>query len=319
MRVRAVSVQVIDYLKVLTFGKFWCKLISTTCWHSFLEVKIAFRSSFYFICNQWQKYHFLSQVSSAFSMPSCIECGFYMEHIIDLDTRTVIRCPQCDHSSDIYYECDVVQKWVDVALLRRRAWAHILFNDRDLFLKSIYVALFCCFLDAFVVYSNTVLRSQLASSSNEVALQSLQLVRIIKGPHFSSMNYASALPSLFFFSVEEYFLISVAACWMGSIMRRHFSNPLRSCVLVVSLATASKLCLMIFLTFMTPSSLLPIVDLVFFLWLTQGFRILLRDQSLVLAFACVFVCALTRFSLRFASGWAPQIFWNWMDIKFVSR
>lgn len=251
-------------------------------------------------------------------MPACIECGFYVEHILDLDTRTVIRCPHCDRSSDIYYECDVVQKWVDVALLRRRAWAHILFNDRELFLKSIYVALFCCFLEAFVVYSNTVLRSQVVSSSNEDALQSLQLVHIIKGPYFSLMNYTSALPSLLFFSVEEYFLISVAAGWMGSIMRRHFSNPLQSWVFVVSLATSSKLCLMIFLTFMTPSSLLPIVDLIFFLWLTQGFRILLRDQSLVLAFVCVFVCALSRFSLRFASGWAPQLFWNWVDTKIAS-
>lgn len=240
-------------------------------------------------------------------MPECIECGFIMDHVVEVDARSVVRCPQCDRASDIYYECDVIQKWIDVALLRRRAWAHILYNEPALFLQSIYIALFCCLLEAFVAQSSHVINTQSVSSVDPVIpLHYVQVVRIIKGPYFSSMHYTSTIPSLLFFSVEEYILISVAAAWMGTLLRRHSSHPLRRWLFVVGLANSSKVCYLIFLTFLTPSTLLPIVDVIFFVWLAQGFRTLLRDQPQVMALSCVFVCAFTRFLLRFASGWAPQ-------------
>lgn len=233
-----------------------------------------------------------------------------MDKIVDKDARTVARCPYCDRTSDIYYECDVVQKWIDVALLRRRAWAHILFNE-DLFLTSIYVSLFCSFLEAFVAHSNAVLREQTVSSSSDSpltppSLNSVQLVRIIKGPYFSFMNYTRSIPLRTFFAVEEYIFMSVGASCMGNIVRPHSSYSFRRWLYVVSVANLSKLCYMIFITFMTPSSLLPIVDLIFFFWLAQGFRTLLRDQPQVMTFMCVFMCAFARFLLRLTTGWAPQ-------------
>eukprot|EP00796_Vickermania_ingenoplastis_P001062 gene1062-632_t len=188
-------------------------------------------------------------------MPQCIECGHFMEEAIHPETRTVNRCPNCDKVCDTYYEFDEVQKWIDVALLRRRAWAHILFNERSIFLKSIYVEL-------------------------PLRVSSLHLVRIIKGPYFHMMNYTATLPRLIFYAIQEFVLLSVAAAWMGNILRSRSGNPLRRWIFAVSLAVSSKFSYCIFLTWVTPTHLLPIVDGIFFLWLTRAFRILLSISTL---------------------------------------
>eukprot|EP00796_Vickermania_ingenoplastis_P009234 gene9234-6487_t len=216
-------------------------------------------------------------------MPQCIECGHFMEEAIHPETRTVNRCPNCDKVCDTYYEFDEVQKWIDVALLRRRAWAHILFNERSIFLKSIYVVLLCCCIEAFVVRSNAVLSSVTAASDAGTAasgLSSLHLVRIIKGPYFHMMNYTATLPRLIMYAIQEFVLLSVAAAWMGNILRSRSGNPLRRWIFAVSLAVSSKFSYCIFLTWVTPTHLLPIVDGIFFLWLTRAFRILLSISTL---------------------------------------
>lgn len=220
--------------------------------------------------------------------------------------HTVNRCPHCNRVSDTYYEFDAFQKWIDVALLRRRAWAHILFNEREIFQLSICTALFCCLVEAFVVRSTSVLLSHAPLHHQDESLLSLQLVRLIKGPYYSSMNYMTTLPRLTFYAIQEYVLIAVAAAWMGSRVRSS-KNSLRRWVFVVSLATTSKLSYLFFLTWVAPSSLLPIVDVVFLLWLARGFRTLLYHQSWMLSVLFVSVCVLGRWVLRYASLWAPQI------------
>lgn len=244
-------------------------------------------------------------------MPQCIECGFFIDQVINPETRTVNRCSHCDRICDTYYEFDEVQKWVDVALLRRRAWTHILFNEQKVFAMAVYVTILCCFLEAFVVRSSAVLRSAPPPPLTDAAvLTSLQLVRIIKGPYLSMMRYTSTLPTLIVYAVQEFALVAGTGAWIGNTIRSPHPtqhNPLRRWVLVVSLAHASKLCYVFFLIWMTPSSLLPIVDLIFFLWLVRGFRALLTDQSWFVTFACAILCALVRGIFRFATGWAPQL------------
>lgn len=242
-------------------------------------------------------------------MYQCIECRHHLTEIINSHTRTVHRCPNCDEICDSYYECDEIQKWIDVILLRRRAWVHILFNEDDL-VTIICCAVLCCGLEAFIVRSKNVLLAHspnLPKGEDISGISHLQLVRNIKSPYFSLMEYASTLPFLIASAIEEYILLTVAAAWIGNTIGRAYAKPLSRWVLVVALANASKAGYTFFLIWMTPPFLLSIIDLVFYLWLFRGFLTLFPQQSSFIPLTCVAVCALTRGLFRFASGWAPQI------------
>lgn len=249
-------------------------------------------------------------------MPQCIECGCGMKAVINPETQTVNRCPSCDLACDTYYEFDVVQRWIDISLLRRRAWSHILFNEEALYYHIEYIiAIVCCGFEAFVVRSLDVMRAaerspQLASLKEvkgAAALSSLNLFRIISSPLFPYMHYMDSLPRLFFFSIQELVLLAVTAAWMGNMIQSRSSIPLRRWVFVVALAAASKTTYTFFLFWMTPTSLLPIVDGIFVLWLARGFRTILVHHSWFLTFLCVGACVLTRVLLRFATKWSPQL------------
>ncbi|KAK7198667.1 Arv1-like family [Novymonas esmeraldas] len=248
-------------------------------------------------------------------MPVCIECGRGVPRIIKPDTETVERCGECGHVCDFYYEFGDVQIWIDVVLLRRRAWAHVLFNDTDYYTKMI-IFLLCCVVEAMVVQSLTVLQaiplftedlhhSPLYTEDREV--RSLQLVRILQSSFLPLMNYPATIPHLFIFTFTENALVASVATWLGRFLYRRHGHRSRRWFMEAALASYAKLSYLLFLVWAIPPSMLPMVDFVYVLWLGCAFTVLGLEHHWRYPVAAVLGCVSARGVFRYLTKWCPQI------------
>ncbi|AYU79589.1 Arv1-like family [Leishmania donovani] len=248
-------------------------------------------------------------------MPVCIECGHGVPRIIKPDTETVERCGECGHICDICYEFGDVQIWIDVVLLRHRAWAHVLFNQTDYYTKLVIFVL-CCVVEAVVVHSLTVLKAipfftdDLENSSlytPERQVRSLQLVRIIQSSFLPLMNYPSAIPHLFIFTFTENALVASIATWLGRFFYRSYGHREHLWFVEAALASYAKLSYVLFLIWAIPPSMLPMVDFVYVLWLGCAFTVLGFDRHWMYPVAAVLICVCARALFRYLTKWSPQV------------
>ncbi|CBZ27817.1 conserved hypothetical protein [Leishmania mexicana MHOM/GT/2001/U1103] len=248
-------------------------------------------------------------------MPVCIECGHGVPRIIKPDTETVERCGECGHICDICYEFGDVQIWIDVVLLRHRAWAHVLFNQTDYYTKLV-IFMLCCVVEAVVVHSLTVLKAiplftdDLENSSlytPERQVRSLQLVRIIQSAFLPLMNYPSAIFHLFIFTFTENALVASIATWLGRFFYRSYGHRERLWFVEAALASYAKLSYVLFLIWAIPPSMLPMVDFVYVLWLGCAFTVLGFNRHWMYPVVTVLVCVFARGVFRHLTKWSPQV------------
>ena len=69
----------------------------------------------------------------------CVECGAGARQLAT-DVKILTRCARCGATCDPYLECDAVVAALDVALLRRSAWRHVIHNRSDARLLVAYLA-----------------------------------------------------------------------------------------------------------------------------------------------------------------------------------
>lgn len=248
-------------------------------------------------------------------MPVCTACCQSVQRTVKPDTKTVERCPHCGRICDTYEEFGDVQIWIDVLLLRREAWAHVLFNKQQ-YLNRLVVLLICCAVEALVVNNLNVLRSFPRMGINaessilytpEGNVRSLQLVRIFQCPLFSQMSYSAHLPQLFISSLTENMLVASVATWLGYLLHAqndHFSQPW---FLEVAVASHIKLCYCLFLIWTVPPSLLPVVDFMYIIWFGRALTVLTFDRHWFFSILSVASCIGVRCCYRSLTQWAPQV------------
>lgn len=248
-------------------------------------------------------------------MPVCIECGYGVPRIIQPDTGTVERCGGCGCVCDSYFEFGDVQVSIDVVLLRRRAWAHVLFNRTDHYTMHVIFVL-CCVVEAVVVHSLTVLEAipqvteDLHNSSlytSDLQVRSLQFVRILQSPFLPLMNYPSAIPYLFIFSLTESALVASVATWLGRFFYGNYASAARPWFIEAAVASYAKLSYVLFLIWAMPPSLLPMVDFVYVLWLGCAFTVLGFERHWLYPLIAVAACVFARFLFRHLTRWSPQL------------
>lgn len=248
-------------------------------------------------------------------MPVCIECGHAVPRIIKPDTETVERCDACGCVCDSYFEFGDVQIWVDVVLLRRKAWAHVLFNQADHYTTHVMFVL-CCIVEAIVVQNLTVLEAiphltdDLHNSSLYTAdqqVRSLQFVRILQSPFLPLMDYPSSIPHLLVFAMTESALVASVATWLGRFFYRDYEYVARPWFIEAALASYAKLSYGLFLIWAMPPSLLPMVDFVYMLWLGCAFTVLGFERHWLYPLIAVSACVFTRFLFRYLTKWCPQV------------
>ncbi|CCW71030.1 unnamed protein product [Phytomonas sp. Hart1] len=238
-------------------------------------------------------------------MPRCIECEVTVERIINVKTNTVEKCPCCGLSCDTYYEFGTTQKWIDAVLLQRSAWVHILFNEDVRLPIHLAFAIACCFIEAFVVRSFYVITSFSADTA-----PTLQIVKIVKGPLYPMMNYATTLPKLFSYALSEHFLLLAAMTWVGSrstLKGVNYEQVFSTWVKAISIATSVKLLYCLFFIWNISLSLLWLIDGLFCVWIIRGFLTLMSDKSLYYVIPRVLLCIGCRVLFRHLTGWCSQI------------
>ncbi|KAG5503393.1 hypothetical protein GH5_04466 [Leishmania sp. Ghana 2012 LV757] len=248
-------------------------------------------------------------------MPVCTECGHGVPRIIKPDTETVERCGECGSVCDTCYELGDVQIWIDVVLLHRRAWVHVIFNRSDYYTKLV-IFLLCCVLEAVVVQSLTVLEAipffteDLRNSSlytPERQVRSLQLVRIIQSSFLPLMNYPSAIWHLFIFTFTENALVASVATWLGRFFYHSYGHRARPWFVEAALASYVKLSYFLLLIWAIPPSMLPMVDFVYILWLGCAFAVLGFEHHWLYPVAIVLCCVFARVLFRYLTKWSPQV------------
>ncbi|KPA79787.1 hypothetical protein ABB37_05527 [Leptomonas pyrrhocoris] len=248
-------------------------------------------------------------------MPVCIECGHAVPRIIKPDTETVERCGECGCVCDSYFEFGDVQVWIDVVLLRRKAWAHVLFNQVHRYTMHVMLVL-CCVIEAVVVHSLRVLEaipriaggvqnSSLYTSDQQV--RSLQFVRILQSPFLPLMDYPTTIPYLFIFAMTENALVASMATWLGRFFYRNYEYTARPWFIEAAFASYAKLSYVLFLIWAMPPSLLPMVDFVYVLWLGCAFTVLGFERHWLYPLIAVVACVFARFLFRYLTKWSPQI------------
>ncbi|KPI86647.1 hypothetical protein ABL78_4262 [Leptomonas seymouri] len=249
------------------------------------------------------------------AMPMCIECGHAVPRIIKPDTETVERCGKCGFVCDSYFEFGDVQVWIDVVLLRRKAWAHVLFNQSHHYTMHAVLVL-CCIIEAVVVHSlhvleaiphltNELYNSSLYTPDHQV--RSLQFVRILQSPFLPLMHYPSAIPHMLVFVLAENALIASMATWLGRSFNRNYEYTARPWFMEAALASCAKLSYVLFLIWAMPPSLLPMVDFVYLLWLGCAFTVLGFERHWLCPLIAVVTCVFARFLFRYLTRWSPQV------------
>ncbi|RNF12611.1 protein ARV1 [Trypanosoma rangeli] len=253
-------------------------------------------------------------------MPRCIECNSFVQRIVEPETEMVDKCVMCGKCCDKYYEFADVQKWLDVVLLERRAWIHVLYNQRDIFLSLFLAAVVCCMIEAYVVritsvYADLRKNKFLFSATEERNLSredSLQLVINLRSDILPLMMYPDTWPTLFLHACMEYFLCLVAAVWIG-VQSQHGvasgqEDAMATWATSVSLTYTAKLGYVVFLVWRIPIPLVVVVDFVFLLWMVRGFSITASNHpSRLLGIVAVAVPLLARVLFRYFTGWGPQL------------
>ncbi|KAF8300211.1 hypothetical protein TcYC6_0059850 [Trypanosoma cruzi] len=253
-------------------------------------------------------------------MPRCIECSAFVQRIVHPETEMVEKCVSCGRCCDKYYEFADVQKWIDVVLLERRAWMHVLFNQRGIFSSLFLASLVCCLIEAYVVRTTSVyadIRNRkilfpATPGSNLSGEDSLQLVRNLRSDMLPLMMYVDTWPTLFLYASMEYFLCLIAAVWIGVQTQRGDASgqddAMTTWATSVSLAYTAKVGYLVFLVWRIPIPLVVVVDFLFLLWMVRGFSITASSHpSRFLAIAALVVSVLSRVLFRHLTAWSPQV------------
>ncbi|CAD2217437.1 protein ARV1 [Angomonas deanei] len=242
-------------------------------------------------------------------MSRCIECGQEVPRLINPDTQTVEHCDACDSSVDLYFEFNSLHLWIDMILLQRRAWIHILYNSNKTIKHYLQGACISCFLEAFVSRSKLVITKRSATPE----LESIQIVKIAESPISSYMNYTHTLPTLFVFSASESIFILSMLIWFG----KHFEpkgglykNVIERWVKAACIATNVKMFYALFLVWVIPLSALQIVDYIYFIWLFRAVSVMVLGKSVYFSVLHVAILSLLvgcRIFFRYVTEWSPQI------------
>lgn len=251
-------------------------------------------------------------------MPRCIECMSAVRRTVNPVTQTLERCPVCGESVDTYFEFGETQKWIDIALLKKRVWVHAICNEPSVTIRYVLLAVLCCGLEAFVVRSYSVLltsglaqartgASAVLNNSQETFSFSLQVVKILQDPaQLAAMQYPSTLPPLLFYATMEFLLQVVVTVALGSKMcpiDGDYEGVLGQWVRAVSLASLVRVVYVVFLIWDVPVSLLPLVDFLFFVWLGRGVFVLTIDQSWMYGIPVILLCVGARVFFRQLTQW----------------
>lgn len=244
-------------------------------------------------------------------MPRCIECGCEVDHIVSAETQTVELCRHCGRSCDTYFEFGDVQKLLDVVLLRRRAWIHVLCNAGST-VPQLLLPFVSCLLEAVVVRNLSVLKSL---SNSEVASllphgNSLQLVPLAQSPIWERMHYRYTIAPLFFYSVVEFALIVVGSMWMGTHLRSNeekYQDVLLRWLQCGCFASCSKLVYALFLVWSIPPTMLCLCDISYFVWLGCGFNALIHKRSWLYSIMGVLLCVGVRALYRYVTKWTTTV------------
>ncbi|KAH9599612.1 Arv1 protein [Trypanosoma melophagium] len=252
-------------------------------------------------------------------MPRCIECGFDIARIVHPETEMVEKCAACGRCCDKYYEFARVQKWIDIVILERRAWIHVVFNQKNIFSSLLLAALISCLVEAYVVRTTSVYTLLQHNSvyleksiiENSSTLESLQIVRNLRSDMVPLMMYWSTWPALFLYACIEYLLCLMVAIWIGVRLQRGGDARQDEAMMITwaktaSLAHTAKLGYLLFLVWRIPVPLVVVVDFVFLLWTIRGFSITTNHSTRLVAFIAVSCCLFTRVIFRQITGWSPQ-------------
>ncbi|EPY31596.1 hypothetical protein STCU_02688 [Strigomonas culicis] len=235
----------------------------------------------------------------------CVECATPVGRIVNPETQTVEKCTACGESSDVYYEFGDTQLWVDLSLLQKRAWIHILYNKNDTSLRYLEAALIGCLFEAFVVAVLTR-----CWDDGTLQLHSLQAVKVFHAPPAEAMLYLQSFPHFLVYSVCEHLLCVVFFIWVGNCLSPsgvHYKDTVELWMRAAHLIGCVKLIYVLFFIWMIPLSILPIVDLFALAWLLRLFSVMLMDRSKLLSLPAVAVAIVPRLLFRYLTGWCPPV------------
>jgi hypothetical protein len=282
----------------------------------------------------------------------CVECGSSLRdgELFDATEKILKRCPRCGAFADPFVEYDAIVTGLNVAMLRKQAWRHVVFNESAT--ASLTIACFAAFaLDALLglcfrsilfaagagssaaplfsvttaVTSPTLL--QLSNGATSAAL--LQFARagsraspadslsVFAPPSPAPLDATAALAFarfalvLFFCAAVESVLFTVAIVLCLSAGPGTV-QPSRSPLVLraVALAACAKLGLAPFFVWPLPLELLPLIELSQLLWCYLAAGVLTHDDARLRRWSVLVLFLVLRSLFRGVTGWCPVTGWS---------
>lgn len=258
-------------------------------------------------------------------MPRCTNCSHHVPQLVRTEQGVVVvvRCDRCDTQCDPYLELVGVQKCLDVFLLRRMAWSHVVNNLQDAWKVLVPLVLLCVALET---YTSAVFESYAAllRGSGGVASVShadhfwqrptLKLVDNLQSSRNTLVIHGSTMGETYLYGLLEYIFVTLTITWGCSWsavitggdgsdleMRRVLGKSFSATAVLWSL----KLVFGLFLLWDIPLYLVVTVDTLSLLWLLRAVRTISPRSTVT---SSVVVCLLAvgaRFGFRGVTRWCP--------------
>lgn len=272
-------------------------------------------------------------------MPRCTNCSHHVAELVRTEhgALVAVRCPWCDTQCDPYLELDGVQKCLDVFLLRRMAWSHIVHNMQDAWRVLVPLVLLCVVLETYtagVIESYTrLLRAALTSDSGSSSSNgggsalvgdafwqhpTLKLVDNLQPARDGLVIHVGSICEAYLYGLLEYVFVTLTITWGcswsammsggnndGSSNDAEMRRVLGKSFTATAVLWSVKLVFALFLLWDIPPYLVVAVDALSVLWLLRAVRTIAPRSPVT---ASVIVCALAvgaRFGFRGVTRWCP--------------
>jgi hypothetical protein len=260
-------------------------------------------------------------------MPRCTNCALHVPELVRTEqgVLVVVRCIRCDTQCDPYLELVGVQKCLDVFLLRRMAWSHIVHNLNDAWRVLAPLVFLCVVLETYTAgviesYSHLLrVGGGGVTSLTDVAFwqhPTLKLVANLQPARNGLVIHLGPMCEAYLYGLLEYIFVTLTITWgcswsavVGSGSDSNNDAEMRRVLGKSFAATAVlwsvKLVFALFLLWDIPLYLVVAVDALSILWLLRAVRTIAPTSTVT---SSLIVCALAvgaRFGFRGVTRWCP--------------
>ncbi|CUG44509.1 transmembrane protein, putative [Bodo saltans] len=261
-------------------------------------------------------------------MPRCTNCDSHVAELVRTEqgVLVVVRCSHCDTQCDPYLELVGVQKCLDVFLLRKMAWSHIVHNLKDAWRVLVPLVFLCVVLETYTAeviesYSQLLRVGGSGTSLTEEGFwqhPTLKIVDNLQPARNGLVIHLGAMCEAYLYGLLEYIFVTLTITWGCSWsamvggggsdganndaeMRRVLGKSFSATAVLWSV----KLVFALFLLWDIPLYLVVAVDALSILWLLRAVRTIAPRSTVT---SSLIVCALAvgaRFGFRGVTRWCP--------------